>query len=171
MVLKSRSSSRPGLRTSPSPSSYLRLKPPSAGTFTQENVLGGFRGSGLIPYDPHAVLSKLDVRLRTPTPPGTPDGLQIPWVPKTPKTTSEALSQSTLIKGQIARHQGSSPTPILSAVDQLSKGMQVFSHQVTLLQAEVRTLQEANEALSKRRRANGRVSKTEVLLMEARPGR
>jgi DNA repair exonuclease SbcCD ATPase subunit len=31
--------------------------------------------------------------------------------------------------------------------------MQVFSHQVTLLQAEVRTLQEANEALSKRRRA------------------
>jgi hypothetical protein len=43
-------------------------------TFTQENVLGGFRGSGLIPYDPQAVLSKLDIRLRTSTPPGTPDG-------------------------------------------------------------------------------------------------
>jgi hypothetical protein len=70
------------------------------------------------------VLSKLDVRLRTPTPPGTPNGPQTPWVSKTPKTTSEALSQSTLIRSQIARHQGSSPIPILSAVDQLSKGMQ-----------------------------------------------
>jgi hypothetical protein len=135
------------------PEFFLAFKAAFRRTFTQENVLGGFRGSGLIPYDPQAVLSKLDVRLRTPTPPGTPDGLQTPWVSKTPKTTSEALSQSTLIKGQIARHQGSSPTPILSAVDQLSKGMQVFSHQVTLLQAEVRTLQEANQALSKRRRA------------------
>jgi hypothetical protein len=135
------------------PEFFLAFKAAFRRTFTQENVLGGFRGSGLIPYDPQAVLSKLDVRLRTPTPPGTSDGLQTPWVSKTPKTTSEALSQSTLIKGQIARHQGSSPTPILSAVDQLSKGMQVFSHQVTLLQAEVRTLQEANQALSKRRRA------------------
>jgi hypothetical protein len=127
MVLKSRSSSRPGLRTSPSPSSSLRLNFKAAfrRTFTQENVLGGFRGSGLIPYDPQAVLSKLDVRLRTPTPPGTPDGPPTPWDFKTPQTTNEALSQSTLIKTRIARQQSSSPTPILSAVDQLSKGMQV----------------------------------------------
>jgi hypothetical protein len=122
-------------------------------TFTQENVLGGFLGSGLIPYDPHTVLSKLDVRLRTPTPPGTPDGPPTPWDFKTPQTTNEALSQSTLIKDRIARHQSSSPTPILSAVDQLSKGMQVVSHQVILLKARVQTLENANEALSKRRRA------------------
>lgn len=35
---------------------------------TKENVRAGFRGSGLVPLDPEAVLSKLDVRLRTPTP-------------------------------------------------------------------------------------------------------
>lgn len=46
-----------------------------------------------------------------------------------------------------------SPTPILVAIDQLSKGMQAVSHRVILLEAEVRTFQEANEALSKRRRA------------------
>jgi hypothetical protein len=34
-------------------------------TFTQENVRAGFRGAGLVPYDPDAVLSKLDVQLRT----------------------------------------------------------------------------------------------------------
>jgi hypothetical protein len=36
-------------------------------TFTQENICAGFRGAGLVPYNPDAVLSKLDVRLRTPT--------------------------------------------------------------------------------------------------------
>jgi hypothetical protein len=37
-------------------------------TFTLENVRAGFRGAGLAPHDPD-VLSKLDVQLRTPTPP------------------------------------------------------------------------------------------------------
>jgi hypothetical protein len=135
------------------PEFFLAFKAAFHRTFTQENVLGGFRGSGLIPYDPQTVLSKLDVKLRTPTPPETPDGPPTPWVFKTPQTTNEALSQSTLIKTRITRHHSSSPTPILAAVDQLSKGMQVVSHRVVILEAEVRTLQQANEALSKRRRA------------------
>jgi hypothetical protein len=120
---------------------------------TQENVLGGFRGAGLVPHDPEAVLSKLDVRLRTPTPPGTADGERQPWVAQTPKTTTEAQSQSALIKRRIAKHEGSSPTPIYSAVDQLAKGLESISHKLALVHAEVRTLQEANTALSKRRRA------------------
>jgi hypothetical protein len=135
------------------PEFFLAFEAAFHQTFTKKNVLGGFRGAGLTPYDPQAVLSKLDVKLRTPTPPGTPDGPPTPWISKTPQTTNEALSQSTLIKDQIVRHQGSSPTPILAAVDQLSKGMQAVSHRVALLEAEVRVLQEANEALSKRRRA------------------
>ena len=36
----------------------------------EENVRGGFRGAGLVPFNPDAVLSKLDVKLRTPTPLG-----------------------------------------------------------------------------------------------------
>jgi hypothetical protein len=35
---------------------------------TKKNIRGAFRGSGLVPYDPEAVISKLDVKLRTPTP-------------------------------------------------------------------------------------------------------
>jgi hypothetical protein len=135
------------------PEFFLAFRAAFYRTFTKENVLGGFRGAGLIPYDPQAVLSKLDVKLRTPTPPETLNGPPSPWVSKTPQTTNEALSQSTLIKGRIARHQGSSPTPILAAVDQLSKGMQAVSYRVLLLEAEAQTLQEANNALSKRRRA------------------
>jgi len=63
-------------------------------TFTPENVRAGFRGAGLVPYDPEAVLSKLDVQLRTPTPPapGT-----VAWEAQTPRNAREIEAQSTLI--------------------------------------------------------------------------
>jgi hypothetical protein len=38
-------------------------------SITERNIQGGFAGTGLVPYDPERVLSKLDVKLRTPTPP------------------------------------------------------------------------------------------------------
>jgi hypothetical protein len=45
-------------------------------TFTEENARAGFRDAGLVPFNPDAVLSKLDVRLRTPTPPQRDDAAQ-----------------------------------------------------------------------------------------------
>lgn len=38
-------------------------------SFTPANIQSAFQGSGLIPHQPDVVLSKLDVQLRTPTPP------------------------------------------------------------------------------------------------------
>jgi hypothetical protein len=121
--------------------------------FVNQNVEGGFRGAGLVPFNPDAVISKLDVKLRTLTPPGTSNGLPQPWVSQTPQTAAEAISQSTLIKDRVARHQGSSPTPILNSIDQLAKATVAIGHQLTLLTSELNVVQEANEALSKRRRA------------------
>jgi hypothetical protein len=37
--------------------------------FTTANICSAFRGAGLVPLKPEVVLSKLDVQLRTPTPP------------------------------------------------------------------------------------------------------
>jgi hypothetical protein len=119
----------------------------------EANVKAGFRASGLVPMDPEIVLSKLDVKIRTPTPPGTPPAAVDAWVSQTPHNPTEAVSQSTFIKSRIASHQRSSPTPIYTAVDQLAKGTQALAHSVTLLSAQVLSLQRANEALSKRRRA------------------
>lgn len=121
--------------------------------FTEQNVKGGFRGSGLVPLDPEAVISKLDIRLRTPSPPETPNQLPRLWTSQTPRTATEAIEQSTLIKNRIVRHHGSSPTPILTSVDQLAKATVAINHQLTLLTGEVKALREANEILSKRRRA------------------
>ena len=99
------------------------------------------------------MLSKLDVKLRTPTPLNSRAGTPQPWVFQTPHNPREAESQSTLIKTRIANHQNSSPTSMLAAVDQLTKGTMAVMHQVALLRSEVSSLRKANEALSKRRRA------------------
>jgi hypothetical protein len=39
--------------------------------FTHKNIQSGFKEAGIVPFDPESVISKLDVRLRTPTPPGS----------------------------------------------------------------------------------------------------
>ena len=122
-------------------------------TFKPQNVLAGFRGAGLIPHNPEVVLSKLDVRLRTPTPPQSlTEELEL-WVSKTPHTPAEALSQSDYIKTRIARHESSSPGSIYSAIDHLARGAQAIAYEATLLRARVHNLQEVNAAFRKRRRA------------------
>lgn len=100
---------------------FLTFKAAHHTTMTKSNNRGGFRDAGLVPFDPEAVISKLDVKLWTPTP-GPPSSTTDPWVSQMPQNPTEAVAQSKLIKTWIAHHQGSSPTPILTAVDQLAKG-------------------------------------------------
>jgi hypothetical protein len=96
-----------------------------------------FGGAGLISHNPDTILSKLDMKLRTPIPFRTANGLPEYWVSKIPKITNKVFSQSTFIKGQIAKHQESSPTFNFAAVDQLSKGLQLVSYKLALVQAEI----------------------------------
>ena len=95
----------------------------------------------------------LDLKLKTPTPLNSRPSTAQPWVSQTPNNPTEASSQSTFIKNRIARHQNSSPTSIYEAVDQFTKGASKIIHQLALLKAENQTLRQANEILSKRRRA------------------
>jgi len=74
------------------------------------------------------------------------------WVSKTPQTTKDASSQTTLIKKRIVRHQGSSPTPILHALDLLPKGTTKVMQENVLLRTELNRVQKANDELSRRRR-------------------
>lgn len=132
---------------------FMAFKTAYQKSITVQNAQAGFRGACLVPFDPEAVISKLDVKLRTPMPTGPPSADTDPWVSQTPHNPTEALSQTTLVKDRIALHQGSSPTPIFATVAALAKGTEILAHQNTLLAAEVHTLRKANEALSKRRRA------------------
>jgi hypothetical protein len=42
-------------------------------SMTKENICAGFRSARLVPHNPEAVILKLDVVLRTPTPPKPED--------------------------------------------------------------------------------------------------
>lgn len=121
-------------------------------TMTVDNIQGGFRGTGLIPHNPEAVLSKLDIKLKTPTPPGSSNGVIGSWTSRTPTNSNEATSQSQLLKDRISCHQGSSPTSIYEGINHLLKGAHAFIHRMTLLEEEVKTLRETNNLLSRRRR-------------------
>jgi hypothetical protein len=117
-------------------------------SITKSNIQGGFRGAGLVPLDAEAVISKLDVRLRTPSPQATNVA---PWVSKTPSNTLEFRSQSTLIRERIRRHVNSSPTHMVEAVKKLAKGAEIMAHSLVLMSNQVKELQAANEAASRRK--------------------
>ena len=122
---------------------------------TELNIRGGFRGSGLVPYDPEYVISQLEViipvsRLSTAT------SLPPPWVPSTPQNSTQTTLQSSYVREQIVRHQNSSPTAILQGIEQLAKGAQRAIHELVILRAEVISLREANHTLSRRRRTKKR---------------
>jgi hypothetical protein len=130
---------------------FIAFKAAHNKVFTEENMKAGFRGAGISPWDPDSVISKLDVHLQTPVQslPVSPSK----WESQTPSNAHQTIQQSGFIKGKISNHQGSSPTPILQAVEKFTKGAQAMAHQITLLNDRVRTLEKANIGLAKRRRA------------------
>ncbi|KAJ3571483.1 hypothetical protein NPX13_g5366 [Xylaria arbuscula] len=131
------------------PEFFIAFKAAHFAIFKEENIKSGFRAAGLVPYNPDEVIRKLDVRLRTPTPGPSRPGTASTYNPQTPSNSQQTVRHSTFIKSKISTHQGSSPTPILEAVDQMAKGMQVMAHQMTLMREELHTLREANQALAK----------------------
>ncbi|EDN97088.1 hypothetical protein SS1G_02016 [Sclerotinia sclerotiorum 1980 UF-70] len=112
------------------------------------NGKAGFRGAGLIPFNPEIVLSKLDIRIRTSSNRSISADPDI-WQSQISHNPIEALSQSTLVKSRIARHQGSSPTPIFETVAALAKGTELLAYTNTLLIVEIHNLYKANEVFSK----------------------
>jgi hypothetical protein len=122
-------------------------------TFTEQNIKSGFRATGLVPYDPDKVLSHLSLQLRTPTPPIVES---VNWTSKTPQTIRELDFQTEHVKSRIIQHQNSSPSSINNAINCLVKGAQVMMHSAVLLKAEVKALQEANQAKKRRERKRKR---------------
>jgi hypothetical protein len=122
-------------------------------TITKESIKGGFKGAGLVPFDPEYVISKLDVQLRTPTRVEEEAQQAHSWTSRTPRTVLEAGSHSEYLQRRIRRHRSSSPESILEALRSLQIGTMVVMYKVTLLAAENRELRQANEILSRRRKA------------------
>jgi hypothetical protein len=134
-------------------------------SFTSANICSAFRGAGLVPLLPDAVLSKLDVQLRTPTPDALPEAL---WEARTPSNVRELEAQSTLIRERVRKHKSSSPASIIEAIDQLKKGAEVMILLAELMRDRIASLEKANEAASARKqRKKKRIQQRGVLIKGA----
>lgn len=135
-------------------------------SFTLANIQSAFQGAGLTPHQPDVVLSKLDVQLRTPTPPAAL--AEALWEARTPSNVRELEAQSTLIRERVRKHKSSSPASIIEAIDQLKKGAEVIMLSAELMRDRITSLERANEAVSARRqRKRKRIQKQGVLTKEA----
>ncbi|KAH8621568.1 hypothetical protein IG631_23783 [Alternaria alternata] len=129
--------------------------------FTPANICSAFRGAGLVPLQPDAVLSKLDVQLRTPTLAALPEA---PWEACTPSNVPELEAQSTLIRDRVRRHKSSSPASIIKAINQLKKGAEVMMLLAELMRDRIASLEKANKAaLARKQRKKKRIQKQGTL--------
>ena len=131
-------------------------------SFTPVNICSALRGAGLVLYQPEAVLSKLDVQLRIPTPPAALT--EALWEARTLSNARELEAQSSLICEHVRKHKSSSPAFIIEKIDQLKKGAKVMILSAELTKERIASLERANEAASKRReRKKKRIQKRGVL--------
>ena len=102
------------------------------------------------------------MQLRTPTPPSTL--AEALWQARTPSNARELEAQSTLIRNRVQRHQDSSPTSIIAAIDQLKKGAQVMILSAKLIRDRIASLKQANKiVLDCRQRKKKRIQRQGVL--------
>ena len=116
--------------------------------FASSNIEGAFRGSGIFPFDPEAVLSKVGAALRTPSP-DLPD--ELAWEPQTPTNLREMELQSSLLSNKVASYQDSSPSHINQVIRQLVKGAEQMAASAAIMAVQVQSLEKANEEARKRK--------------------
>lgn len=91
-----------------------------AKAFTPANIQGAFRGSGLCPLNPEAVLSKLTLKIRTPSP--RLISTSPAWHDKTPYNQQEAKQQMAYTIQKILDRLSSSPQSVIEAINRSHRG-------------------------------------------------
>jgi hypothetical protein len=83
-----------------------------------ETIRNSFGAAGLVPFAPQRVISKLDIRLTTPTPSLSRSS---DWDPKTPSNYVQLQKQASSIKALLRIRSRSPPSPLNSAINQVLK--------------------------------------------------
>lgn len=112
---------------------------------SERNIQSGFRATGLVPYDPEQVLSRLNTQMCRPTPPGTSHSSQSSWVTATPHNIRQVELQAEKVKGYMQQCMQGPSSPTNRALNQLIKGCCMAMHSAAILAAENRALKAANE--------------------------
>jgi hypothetical protein len=139
---------------------------PKARTESQSasNIANAFRATGLVPYDPDQVLSRLHISFRTPTPPYVPSTLQSPFTAATPHDITQLQLQADMLQQLLQRRTHSPPSPTKQALDQIIKGCQIAMHNATILASENERLIAANERQKRKQSKQRSYIATEAVL-------
>jgi hypothetical protein len=116
--------------------------------FKSETIKNSFRSAGLIPFAPERVISKLNIRLATPTPPPSRGS---DWDLKTPSNYMQLEKQASSIKALLRIRLRSPPSPLNSAINQVLKACQIIMQSAALLEKEVSDLRAENEKKKQKR--------------------
>jgi hypothetical protein len=120
--------------------------------FKSETIKNSFGAAGLVPFSPERVISKLDIRLRTPTPlasRGSESSRN--FTPKTPFTEKELRRQASSIEALLRTSSRSPPSPSDRALNQLIKGFRLTMQGAILLAKENKELRATNEKQKQKR--------------------
>ena len=131
------------------------FKPARAAALNLSNICSGFAAAGLVPFDPERVLSRLQLKLRIPTPPASETAIAARQTSKTPYTVAQLAQEYTTIKGLLKRRSKSPPSPTERALKRVVKGCRMAMHNAALLASEIKDLR-AMSTRQKRKRETPR---------------
>lgn len=94
------------------------------------------------------MLSKLNIRLRTLTPPGSRGS---DWEPKMPSNYMQLQKQSSSIKALLCMGSRSPPSPLNTAINQILKACQIGIQSTAILEKGLSELRTANEKQQQKR--------------------
>ena len=108
---------------------------------SSSNIKSGFTATGLIPFFPERVLSKLNIQHKTPTPPSTSDSNQSFGAGKTPANIYQLEKQKKKIK---SLKNIVSPSIVDEAMEKVVKGAEMTMQNTLLMQQQIHQLQSEN---------------------------
>jgi hypothetical protein len=120
--------------------------------FQPNIVQSSFAATSIIPVNADRVLSKLNISLRTPSPPSSrPRSRSSQFTLKTPRTAIQLEKQASMLKGLLKQRSHSPPTPSKLMLNQIIKGHCIALHNTALLAKENADLRAANEKKRQKR--------------------
>ena len=115
---------------------------------SKQNIISGFRATGLIPFQPERVL---DMLVGTPTPPSTPHSQpppeSSPWILETPRNLAELAKQIQLVQTALNRLSQSLIEPLAKVV----KGCKLAMAGAVLYEQRIKELEATVEHLQKKK--------------------
>jgi hypothetical protein len=132
--------------------------------FSSSNIKSSFRATGLVPMDLEMVLSKLEAKSRTPTPPLPTTTL---LEPKTPSNALEIAAQSTLILNRIRSYKSPTPESVFEIMQQFKNRAEMILHSQALMAVRIADLKAANQAAFERRKRKRKRTQKGATLSQA----